>query len=121
METVSAVPAPQTPPRRSIPATSTSRMHADTMTSLALAHHAAPAFNADFYTVAATIIPVLFLALVVQGPAYEQLLRFMHRIGARITGELRPAQLGATLAYFAAFAAGLAVVAAGAQDSPVRA
>ena len=49
------------------------------MTSLAsLAHAAAPApraFNHDFYVTAATVIPVLFLALAVQGRVYEGLLR----------------------------------------------
>lgn len=40
-----------------------------------LAHHtAAPAFNGLFYATAATIIPVLFLALVVLGPAYRKVL-----------------------------------------------
>ena len=36
--------------------------------------HAAPAFNADFYTVAATVIPVLFLAIAVQGHIYDDLI-----------------------------------------------
>ena len=43
------------------------------MTSIALAR-AAPAFNADFYATFATVIPVLFLALAVQGQLYSQLL-----------------------------------------------
>ena len=46
------------------------------MTSLALAAHAAaaqPGFNRDFYAAAATIIPVLFLAVTIQGRAFEQL------------------------------------------------
>ena len=47
-----------------------------TAMTLALAHgHAAPPFNADFYTAAATIIPVLYLALAIQGPAYDALLK----------------------------------------------
>lgn len=48
------------------------------MSSLAsLAHHhaTAPAFNGLFYATAATLIPVLFLALAVQGGMYEYLLR----------------------------------------------
>lgn len=49
------------------------------MTSIALAHGAAPAFNADFYTVAATVIPVLFLALAVQGSVYGDLLKTFAR------------------------------------------
>jgi hypothetical protein len=49
------------------------------MTSLAsLAHGtsaAAPAFNTAFYATAATIIPVLFLAIAVQGSLYSDLLK----------------------------------------------
>jgi len=47
------------------------------MTSLAALAHtaAAPAFNGLFYATAATVIPVLFLAIAVQGNAYETLLR----------------------------------------------
>jgi hypothetical protein len=48
------------------------------MSSLALLarHHAAPpAFNGLFYGTAATLIPVFFLALAVQGGLYETLLR----------------------------------------------
>jgi hypothetical protein len=42
---------------------------------LALAHsQAAPAFNGLFYATAATIIPVLFLALAVQGTIYQDFL-----------------------------------------------
>jgi hypothetical protein len=44
----------------------------------ALAHtavEAAPAFNATFYATAATVIPVFFLALAVQGRAYGDVLR----------------------------------------------
>jgi hypothetical protein len=49
------------------------------MSSLAKLAHAAvpapPAFNGLFYATAATIIPVLFLALAVQGPAYQRVFR----------------------------------------------
>src|SRR5580704_3737719 len=49
------------------------------MSSLAsLAHEArtaAPEFNGLFYATAATIIPVLFLAIAVQGPLYGDLLK----------------------------------------------
>jgi hypothetical protein len=46
------------------------------LASLALgAHAAAPAFNGLFYATAATIIPVLFLAIAVQGPLYGDLLK----------------------------------------------
>lgn len=42
--------------------------------ALLACHTAAPAFNGLFYATAATIIPVLFLALVVLGPAYRKVL-----------------------------------------------
>jgi hypothetical protein len=49
------------------------------MTSLAsIAHpaaHVTQAFNGLFFATAATVIPVLFLAIAVQGHAYENLLR----------------------------------------------
>jgi hypothetical protein len=49
------------------------------MTSLALlahpASHAAPAFNGLFYATVATVIPVLFLALAVQGSTYRELVK----------------------------------------------
>ena len=59
-------------------------------TMLALAHaHAAPGFNADFYSVAATVIPVLFLAIAVQGTTYQDLIRAA--ISTPDRGELHPA------------------------------
>jgi hypothetical protein len=48
------------------------------MTSLAALAHTAPAaapFNGLFYATVATIIPVLFLAIAVQGRAYDNLLQ----------------------------------------------
>jgi hypothetical protein len=49
------------------------------MTSLTALTHAAapaaPAFNGLFYATAATIIPVLFLAIAVQGRGYENLMK----------------------------------------------
>jgi hypothetical protein len=45
------------------------------MTLALAASHAAPTFNADFYTVAATVIPVLFLAIAVQGTTYDSLIK----------------------------------------------
>jgi hypothetical protein len=48
------------------------------MTSLASLTHAAaaaPAFNSTFYAVAATVIPVLFLAVAVQGRGYKNLMK----------------------------------------------
>src|SRR5580658_512911 len=41
----------------------------------ALAHHAAAAFNGTFYATTATVIPVLFLAIAVQGQTYEDLIK----------------------------------------------
>jgi hypothetical protein len=40
----------------------------------ALAAAAAPAFNSAFYATVATVIPILFLAIAVQGPALSDLL-----------------------------------------------
>jgi hypothetical protein len=44
------------------------------LTTAASAAPAAPAFNANFYVVAATVVPVLFLALAVQSRGYQNLL-----------------------------------------------
>ena len=47
---------------------------------LALAHgHAAPAFNGLFYATVALILPVLFLALAVQGTMFEDLVKIAAR------------------------------------------
>jgi hypothetical protein len=40
-------------------------------------------FNADFYVTCATVIPVLFLAVAVQGPTYESLFKAALRADAR--------------------------------------
>jgi hypothetical protein len=46
------------------------------MTTLALAHvQSTTHFNAAFYSTAATVIPVLFLAVAVQGSTYQDLLK----------------------------------------------
>lgn len=53
------------------------------MTDLAIAAspaHVPPAFNADFYVATVTVIPVLFLALAVQGPVYRKALRGTWRL-----------------------------------------
>jgi hypothetical protein len=64
------------------------------LVTLALSAHAAstpaPPFNANFYIVAATIIPVLFLALVVQTPAYLDLLRAAASIVGEDPGRAEP-------------------------------
>jgi hypothetical protein len=44
------------------------------LASLAHGHAAAPPFNGLFYATCATVIPVLFLAIAVQGHAYENLI-----------------------------------------------
>ena len=56
------------------------------------AHTAAPAFNADFYATAATVIPVLFLAINVQ-PVFQLLAWTPDGAPERRTS--RPRQLGA--------------------------
>lgn len=43
------------------------------MTSLALAHAASPAFNADFFVAVTTVIPVLFIAAVVEQRFFREL------------------------------------------------
>jgi len=43
--------------------------------TLALAHAAAPPFNTDFYATVAAVIPVYFLALILQTPVFEGLLQ----------------------------------------------
>jgi hypothetical protein len=57
------------------------------MTSLALLEHtataASPPFNGLFYATIATIIPVLYIALAVQGDAYEPFLRAALTIARR--------------------------------------
>jgi len=45
---------------------------------------AAPPFNSTFYLAAATIIPILFLAFAVQGPAYQNLMQNYATLGERI-------------------------------------
>jgi hypothetical protein len=61
--------------------------------SYALAIHAnaaaAPAFNGLFYATAATVIPVLFLALAVQGDALTDVLRGTARIFGRSLARYR--------------------------------
>jgi hypothetical protein len=63
------------------------------MSSLALvAHHYAavtPAFNSGFYSTIATIIPVLFLAIAVQGTAYGTLVKVV-AYGIRLYRRVMP-------------------------------
>jgi hypothetical protein len=77
--------------------------------TLALAHsHAAPAFNGLFYATGATVIPVLFLALAVQGRTYEDLLKAISaraaRIGTAVELRQRLANAAIVLAALAAVA-----------------
>jgi hypothetical protein len=51
------------------------------------AHTAAPAFNGLFYATAATVIPVLFLALAVQGRGYKHLLVAMYVSDRRLDAD----------------------------------
>jgi hypothetical protein len=51
------------------------------LTAVAHAAPAAPAFNRDFYVTAATVIPVLFLAIAVQGRGYQTLLDVIITLG----------------------------------------
>jgi hypothetical protein len=60
------------------------------MVTLALAAHAASqkpaAFNGLFYATAATVIPVLFLALTIQGRAFRQLRALQFKATPYIAG-----------------------------------
>lgn len=89
------------------------------MTSLALLAHAtraaAPPFNANFYIVVATIIPVLFVALAVEGHAYQDLLKGYGVVG-RFTAPKRPWYqiAAATIARYALFQIAYSIVVFGA-------
>jgi hypothetical protein len=62
------------------------------MSLAALAHAApaAPAFNTEFYATAATIIPVLFLAVAVQGNTYDVLIRALGTSRGRMRDRRSP-------------------------------
>lgn len=74
--------------------------------TLALAHAAAAAarpFNDIYYATIATVIPVLYLAVVVQGSAYENLLKISNRgvermIASRHGGTVQQSIAGANAA-----------------------
>lgn len=70
------------------------------MSSLApLAHAAAaPPFNTDFYVTIATVIPVLFLAIAVQGPVYQDLVQALRAIDIKHRSRLRRTAGGMTYA-----------------------
>ena len=98
------------------------------MTSLALLAHdaktTAPVFNVTFYSVAATVIPVLFLALAVQGRMYENLMKAASdavetgyrqvRLWRQNPGSVRTREaLGPFLTPYAAIGAAVAILAVG--------
>jgi hypothetical protein len=66
-------------------------------------------FNTDFYVTGATVIPVLYLALAIQGDVYVRVATLFHKIWKKGTSRWQNA-LGGIL-YFALFIAGLAIVA----------
>ena len=83
---------------------------AGTVITLAFAAHAVshkpPAFNGLFYATAATIIPVLFLALAVQGRLYEDLLKASAEAWWRFRRQARQGNdLPALAAFLGSFAA----------------
>jgi hypothetical protein len=49
-------------------------------------------FNADFYVTCATVIPVLFLALAVQGRTYEVVVQAVQKRMKRAMADDRPAR-----------------------------
>lgn len=56
-------------------------------------------FNADFYAAAATVIPVLYLAIAVQGSTFDATLRWLYGIVARRSGIAARYTAGARLAW----------------------
>jgi hypothetical protein len=76
------------------------------------ANTAAPPFNGLFYATAATIIPVLFLAIAVQGRGYQNLINALADIDRRRTssprGDWKPIPL--TAASFVLFSAAALIV-----------
>jgi hypothetical protein len=55
----------------------------------------APAFNGLFYATAAAVLPVLFLAIAVQGCIHEDLLKPFHAVEPAVTSRARLAGLAA--------------------------
>jgi len=68
------------------------------MSNLAsLAHEATkvpPGFDSTFYSTVATIVPFLFIAIAVQGPAYSDVIRVL---GPRLVPEHGAQRVGAVL------------------------
>jgi hypothetical protein len=55
---------------------------------------AGPPFNANFYIVTATVIPVLYLAIAVQGRGVEDLIKLSIRASLRTVSDPRPRESG---------------------------
>ena len=84
--------------------------------TVAQAHgHAAPQFNIPFFTTAALVIPVLFLALAVQGSYYETLLTAFTAMNNVMKDSTRPRyqQAGAGIAALALFILAMLLLVAG--------
>lgn len=84
---------------------------------VALAHsHVAAAFNVAFYSVAATVIPVLFVAIAVQGALYEKVLKSSGGLLQRAMADIPGAgsrQLAAVTAVGTAVSVAVLVIAFG--------
>jgi hypothetical protein len=65
-----------------------------------VASPATPAFNSSFYTTAATVIPVLFLAIAVQGRMYDDLLKAYVNAGGRLIRPTAAALLAVLILFF---------------------
>jgi hypothetical protein len=65
-----------------------------------VASPATPAFNSSFYTTAATVIPVLFLAIAVQGRMYDDLLKAYVNAGRRLIRPTAAALLAMLILFF---------------------
>jgi hypothetical protein len=71
------------------------------MTSLiALAHSQAPVYRGDFYAAIATVIPVLALALGVQGPSLANYLKIIGKVDATPFGYPRSGKMPYLIARF---------------------
>lgn len=80
---------------------------------LALAHgRPAPQFNGLFYATAATVIPVLFLAIAVQGRVYEDLLKLIDSRTRRARGKKTTMLEGAPVGWLAGAATAIPLLAA---------
>jgi hypothetical protein len=89
-----------------------------TAMTFALAHgHGTPAFNGLFFATAATVIPVLFLALAIQGRTYPDLVKTFHSRAGSAGGSrtVRQRFADASVGVGAMLAAVLIVFAGGAE------